>query len=52
MVKCLEQQNVKGILSINKDSVELDILDDGTDNKRVPIRLQYEVQVIASVEDN
>jgi hypothetical protein len=35
----LQEQNVQGATSIDEDSVELDIIDDGLDNERVPPRL-------------
>jgi hypothetical protein len=36
LVKGLQEQDVQGAPSIDEDSVELDILDDGPDNQRVP----------------
>jgi hypothetical protein len=35
----LQKQNIQGATSIDEDSVELDIIDDGLDNERVPPRL-------------
>jgi hypothetical protein len=36
--------------SIDEDSVELDILDDGVDYERIPPQLWYNVWVVAAVE--
>jgi hypothetical protein len=43
-------QDVQGAASINKDSVELDVLDNGANNERVPPRLWYKVRVVIVVE--
>jgi hypothetical protein len=39
LVESLQEQNVQGAVSMDKDSVELDILDDGDNNKRLPTQL-------------
>jgi hypothetical protein len=36
--------------SIDEDSVELDILDDGVDYERIPPQLWYKVRVVTAVE--
>jgi hypothetical protein len=35
---------------MDEDTVELDILDDGTDYERMPPRLRYKVRVVVAVE--
>jgi hypothetical protein len=50
MVESLQEQNVQRATSINKDSVELDILDDGADYERISPWLWYKVRLIAAVE--
>jgi hypothetical protein len=52
MVECFQEQNVQGAASINEDSVELDILDDGGDYKQIPPRLWHKVWVVPGVEGN
>jgi hypothetical protein len=52
LVEYLQEQDVQGAASIDKDSVELDILDDGANDKRIPPRLWYEVQVVTTVKDD
>jgi hypothetical protein len=50
LVKSLQEQNVLGAVSINEDSVELDILDDGIDYEKIPPRLQHKVRVVTVVK--
>jgi hypothetical protein len=52
LVECFQEQNVQGAASIDEDSVELDILDDGTDYKRIPSQLWHKVWVVNAVEGN
>jgi hypothetical protein len=49
-LKIFRKQDVQGATSINKYSVELDILDDGANNYRVPTQLWDKVRVVAMVE--
>jgi hypothetical protein len=50
LFECLQEHDVQGAASINKDSIELDILDDGANNERVPLRLWYKVWVVTAVK--
>jgi hypothetical protein len=50
MVESPQEKNVEGSATIDKDSVELDILDDGSNNERVSPRLWNKVRVVAVVE--
>jgi hypothetical protein len=50
LVEYLQEQDVQGAASIDKDSIELDILDDGADDERIPPQLCYNVWVAAVVE--
>jgi hypothetical protein len=36
LVKSLQEQDVQGATSIDEDLVELDVLDDGANYKRIP----------------
>jgi hypothetical protein len=42
---------VQGATSIDKDSVELYILDDGANDERIPPQLWHKVQVVAGDRD-
>jgi hypothetical protein len=48
--KVFKKQNAQGTASIDEDSVELDILDDGADFERIPPWLQYKVWVVTVVK--
>jgi hypothetical protein len=50
LVESLQEQNVQGAVSMDKDSVELDILDDGDNNKRLPTQLWDKVRVVIVVK--
>jgi hypothetical protein len=50
LVKSLQEQNVYGAAFIDKDSVELDIFEDGADYERIPPRLWCKVQMVIVVE--
>jgi hypothetical protein len=50
MVESLQKQNVQGTASIDEDSIELNILDDGADNEIIPRRLWNKVWVITVVK--
>jgi hypothetical protein len=50
LVKNIQEQDILGATSIDKDSDELYILDDGIDDERVPPLLWYKVQVVAAIE--
>jgi hypothetical protein len=52
LVKSLKEQNIQGTASINKDSIELEILDDGANNERLSTRLWDKVRVVTVVEDD
>jgi hypothetical protein len=52
LIESLDEEDIQGAASINKDSVELDILYDGADYERVPPWLQHKVQVVAVVKSN
>jgi hypothetical protein len=52
LVESLQEKNAQGAASINEDSVELNILDDGVDYKRVPPRLWHKVRVVTAIEGN
>jgi hypothetical protein len=52
LVAILQEQNALGAASINEDSVELDILDDGANYERIPPRLRHKVLVVTTVEDD
>jgi hypothetical protein len=44
--------NVQGAASIDEDSVELDILDDGADNERIPPQLWYKVCLVTTIDSD
>jgi hypothetical protein len=46
----LQEQHVQGAASIDKDSVELDLLDDGANYERILPQLWHKVWVHAAVE--
>jgi hypothetical protein len=50
MIESLQKQDVQGAVFIDKDSIELDILDNGANNERVPPRHWYKVWVVTMVE--
>jgi hypothetical protein len=50
MVKSLLEQDIQGATSIDEDSVELDIIDDGASYERILPQLWYKVWVVAVVE--
>jgi hypothetical protein len=50
MVKSLQEHDVQGAISIDEDSVKLDILDDGANYERIPPRLWYKVWVVTAVK--
>jgi hypothetical protein len=50
LVEGLQEQDVQGATSINEDSVELYILDDGANYERISPRLWYKVRVVIAVE--
>jgi hypothetical protein len=50
LVEGLQEQYVQGASPIDEDSVELDILDNGANNQRVPTLLWDEVWVVAVIE--
>jgi hypothetical protein len=50
LIECLQEHDVRGATFIDKDSVELDILDDGVDDERVPSRIWHKVWVVIAVE--
>jgi hypothetical protein len=52
LVESLQEQNVQGVASIDEDSVELDILDDGTNYERIPRRRWHKVLVVVVVKGN
>jgi hypothetical protein len=52
MVESLQEKNGQGAASIDEDSNELNILDDGADSEWVPPQLRHKVQVISTVEGN
>jgi hypothetical protein len=50
LVESLQEQNVQGAASIDEDSIEPDILDDGVDYERIPSQLRHKVWVVATVK--
>jgi hypothetical protein len=52
MVEGLQEQDVQGAASINKDSVELDILDDGANSERVLTWLLDKILIVTMVESD
>jgi hypothetical protein len=46
LVKSLQEKNVHGATSIDEDSVELNVLDGGTDYERIPSWLWHNVRVL------
>jgi hypothetical protein len=46
LVKGLQEQDVQGATSIDEDSVELDVLNNGANYERIPPRLWHKVQVL------
>jgi hypothetical protein len=50
LVKSLQEQDVQGATSVDEDSVELDILNDGANYERIPPRLWHKVRVVTAVE--
>jgi hypothetical protein len=46
LVKSLQEKNVHGATSIDEDSVELNVLDGGTDYERIPSWLWHNVWVL------
>jgi hypothetical protein len=50
LVEHLQGQDVQEATSIDKDSVKLYILDDGTDDERVLSWLQHKVRVVIAVK--
>jgi hypothetical protein len=50
LLEYLPEHNVQGAAFINKDSVKLDILDNGAGNQRVPTQLCYKVRVVTAVK--
>jgi hypothetical protein len=50
LVESLQEQDVQGANSINEDSVELDVLDDGATYERILPRVWHKVQVFTTVE--
>jgi hypothetical protein len=49
MIDSLQEHDVHGAVSVDKNSVELDILDDGANNERVSTRLWDKVLVVAMI---
>jgi hypothetical protein len=41
---------VQGAATIDKDSAELDIIDNGADNERVPTQLWYKALLVTAVK--
>jgi hypothetical protein len=52
LVESLQKKNNKRAATIDEDSVELDISDNGADNHRISPRLRYKVWVVAVVKGN
>jgi hypothetical protein len=50
LVEGLQEQDVQGATSSNKDSVELYILDGGADNERILPQLRHKVWVVTAVK--
>jgi hypothetical protein len=50
LVKGLQEQDVQGATSIDEVSIDLDILNDGANNQRIPPWLWYKVRVVTAVE--
>jgi hypothetical protein len=50
LVKSLQQQDVEGVTSIDEESVELGMLDDGANYERMLPQLWHKVRVVAVVE--
>jgi hypothetical protein len=49
LVESLQEHDVQGAISIDKDSVELHVLDDGAGDMGVPPQLWHKGRVIAMV---
>jgi hypothetical protein len=50
LVKGLQEQDVQGATSIDTNSVELDSIDNGANNERIPPRLWHKVRVVTAVK--
>jgi hypothetical protein len=50
LVECLQEQDIHGATSIDKDTIEPDILDDGADDERIPHRLCSKIRVVTTIE--
>jgi hypothetical protein len=50
LFECLQKKEVSRAASIHQLCVELDVLYDGADNKRVPPRLWHNVRVVTTVK--
>jgi hypothetical protein len=50
MVKGLQEQDIQGAVSIDEDSVELDVLDNGVNYDRILPQLWHKAQVVAALE--
>jgi hypothetical protein len=50
LVVGLQEQYVQGASPLVEDSVELDVLDDGANNQRIPTQFQDEVRAVALVK--
>jgi hypothetical protein len=52
LVKRLQKKDVEGVASIDKYSVELNVLNDAVDYQGIPPWLWYKIQVVAMVKSN
>jgi hypothetical protein len=50
LVESVQEHDARGDIYIDRDLVELHVLDDGTDNMRVPPQLWHKVRVVTAVE--